>query len=477
MKSIDFLINFISYGGILALAFYDAYTYWTRGGRDHVSLKGEMTGMGMLGTFCGIFLGLVNFNVNDIAGSVPALLSGLKTAFGTSIAGLFCSTALTVIQAVKPVAFRKTGDPIADTLVRVFQEFEPLMGDLRDATKKNSEELVSMRLSMETTMETLKDGVTTQIIKALESVIADFNTNLKEQFGENFKRLNEACFKLVEWQKDYIPTVESAERALNGAISTFNLLQAQTQAMIGAHHELMAALQSVGEDARGLAGASKEMGAATKELEVTIARADKLMDLVKDKIELTANVFGHTMDGFERKTQEVAHATHERSERLFTQLRGKIDETGTVLGHAMDGFERKTQEVAHATHDRSERLIALLRERIDETSKAFGQSLDEMETKVGEVTTRIGEDLEQLSSIGEAVESAAAGAERAAGAASGAAKSAEEASHTAAKTVVITRGEMEKAHRNLEQALVALTNGFSHAYRDYLDGLRKLADQ
>lgn len=437
MHALNFFVNFICYAVIVALAAYDGYTYWTRGGRDHVSLKGEMTGMGILGTFVGIYLGLIDFNVVDISGSIPALLEGLKTAFGTSIVGLFCATSLTVAQAVKPVAFRKTGDPIADTLVRVFQEFEPLMGELRDATKKNTGEIIAMRRSMEKTMDDLSKGVTTEIVKALEGVISDFNTNLKEQFGENFKQLNEACFKLVEWQENHIPTVESATKALDGVKQAFETLRIQTGAMIAAHNELLSALQRVGEDTRGLAAATKNLAATTEELEATLARADRLVDSVKEKIEATGNVFNHTMDGFDRKTREVADATHNRSERLIT----------------------------------------LVRENMDQAGKAFGLSLSGIEQKVTDVTTRISEDLEDLPRIGDAVESAAAGSAKAAAAAAGAAQSAAEANATAAKAVVLTRGEMERAHRNLEQALVALTNGFSHAYREYLDGLRKLTDQ
>lgn len=43
--------------------------------------------LGVIGTFLGICLGLVNFNSNEIESSVPQLLQGLKTAFWTSFIG------------------------------------------------------------------------------------------------------------------------------------------------------------------------------------------------------------------------------------------------------------------------------------------------------------------------------------------------------------------------------------------------------
>ena len=56
--------------------------------KGNASYNAEMSlSFGILGTFMGIVLGLVNFDVDDIQGSIPQLLEGLKFAFTTSIAG------------------------------------------------------------------------------------------------------------------------------------------------------------------------------------------------------------------------------------------------------------------------------------------------------------------------------------------------------------------------------------------------------
>ncbi|GAB4185373.1 MAG: MotA/TolQ/ExbB proton channel family protein [Calditrichia bacterium] len=49
------------------------------------------TTLGIFGTFVGIFFGLLKFDVYNIDGSIPQLLEGLKTAFITSILGIFGS--------------------------------------------------------------------------------------------------------------------------------------------------------------------------------------------------------------------------------------------------------------------------------------------------------------------------------------------------------------------------------------------------
>lgn len=396
MDFLNFSVNFICYAAIVGLAIYDGISYWTKDGRDHVTLKGEMTGVGILGTFAGIFIGLVDFKVDDIANSIPPLLEGLKTAFGTSIAGLFFSTGLTVAQAVKPVSFRKTGDPLADTLVRVFQEFEPLMQELRDSARRNTEEMVAMRASMESAMDQLAKGVTREIIAALEKVIADFNSNLQAQFGENFKRLNDACFKLVEWQENHVPTVEKSTGALREAAAAFEVLRRQTETMHQAHLVLMSELRAFGEEATGLAAATERLQGATEAVATTAANADE-------------------------------------SVRNTARSIGGLDD---MVKHALSSIH---MQVNGFTRELNEKLKAL---------GAIAPSLDDAGRK------------------------AAAAADSAQAAADFAGRAA-----TAAKrNTELTNDELSKAHKNLQDALVALTSTFADAYRNYLEGMRKLTD-
>ena len=80
------------------LAALDAATH-TAGGRRW-NFKSAIVSTGLLGTFVGVFWGLYNFNTDDIAAGVPALLEGLKLSFVTSIVGIGLSTILSVVQTI-----------------------------------------------------------------------------------------------------------------------------------------------------------------------------------------------------------------------------------------------------------------------------------------------------------------------------------------------------------------------------------------
>jgi DNA anti-recombination protein RmuC len=58
-------------------------------------------------------------------------------------------------------------------------------------------------IKMQDFADMLSKSATETVIEALKQVITDFNNNLTEQFGENFKQLNESVKELVVWQENY----------------------------------------------------------------------------------------------------------------------------------------------------------------------------------------------------------------------------------------------------------------------------------
>ena len=125
--------------------------------------KNEIVSLGVLGTFIGIAIGLYYFDVNNIKESMPILLEGLKTAFITSGVGIFFS----IIIALRHPPIQKKSE----------------------------------------------------MIGALELVLRDFNNNLTEQFGDNFKQLNESVKNMIIWQENYKSQIVENEKSLNNILS------------------------------------------------------------------------------------------------------------------------------------------------------------------------------------------------------------------------------------------------------------------
>ncbi len=210
---------------IIVLTCADLWTYVKDKGRNHRSFRSDVVTVGILGTFLGIFVGLWEFDVNNITASIPLLLEGMKLAFVTSIAGMVSSVGLNPYQKFHPSPYAKTGNPIGDKLSDQSRLLAAFLEDCKASNAavvkqvkkhriESRDELVRVRESLDKTLQKLSEGASKEIIQALEDVISDFNKNLTQQFGENFKQLNEACLKLVNWQEQHIKDMQAVGEAL-----------------------------------------------------------------------------------------------------------------------------------------------------------------------------------------------------------------------------------------------------------------------
>ena len=97
---------------------------------------GLMTSLGILGTFCGIFIALypLDFSPGKMNDSVEALLNGMRTAFVTSLLGIAASIIFRVVVERKPQEISREQREILGHLDAIQQAGE--------ATRRESGELL-----------------------------------------------------------------------------------------------------------------------------------------------------------------------------------------------------------------------------------------------------------------------------------------------------------------------------------------------
>ena len=181
-----------------------------------------LTTTGIFFTFLGIAIGLKEFDVSNIQASVPALLGGLKTAFWASVAGVGGALTLKARHYVFGVRVKRVGEPPTDATIDDLAEglrriHGALAGD-GDATlvsqlklmrQDSNDRLDALKKAQEEALQKLSQMGSQALVEALRDVIRDFNARINEQFGENFRHLNEGVAKLLIWQEQYRHHVET----------------------------------------------------------------------------------------------------------------------------------------------------------------------------------------------------------------------------------------------------------------------------
>ncbi len=264
--------------------------------------------VGILGTFIGIFCGLWNFDTKDIAGSVPKLLEGLKLAFTTSIFGMGIAIVMSVIENNNKQDPTDTSEILKAILTEqkeankthtlIFTAFQHLR-------EENNNHFKTVNESLKKALETLSKGATEEIIKTLQAVIVDFNNNLTEQFGENFKQLNESVKNMIAWQENYKTAIEKIEQSLKTAVENIKTTSEYTKQFLEYYQQISHIskdlkniievnqnqihnmelysknLNKIGEDAKLITASISEF---SKEIQGSLSEQSKGITRLRDKL-------------------------------------------------------------------------------------------------------------------------------------------------------------------------------------------------
>ena len=356
--------------------------------KGNASYNAEMSlSFGILGTFTGIVLGLVNFDVDDIQGSIPQLLEGLKFAFTTSIAGMISSILIKLFPG-KDTESRSEATPetIQAELGKINQTLERNNNELRDEFKKlisgdNDTSLVNQIKLLKTDLvEQLKENKDlnksgfeelniqfTQLgekiaklssdamVEALKQAIVEFNKQLADQLGDNFRQLNEGVKNLLEWQDQYKDTLEMMQDSIGVIIEKLN-------DATSAIEEISTSLEPIPEIVESIEtlfnDAEKSIGLLSTTLESYKDMSEKATDafpiiennLTKMTTDLSENVnkIGAEMEATSRtftdsiieNTNQINKTVNDSNVNINAAIEKAAKDSGEVITQSMDGLNQ-----------------------------------------------------------------------------------------------------------------------------------------
>lgn len=359
--------------------------------------------LGVLGTFYGILLGLLDFDVSRVDQSVPNLLEGMKIAFVTSIFGIVAAVVFRLVRVFFPGPASETGttpDAIHATL-------RDMLTAQRDSGKQSSDQLVELRRAISSDGDgslltqiqklrtTVQDGHEQQIkefrdfakhmvennqkafIQALEGVIRDFNKNLTEQFGENFKELNRAVGALVKWQDKYREHVEALEKRLETAVGA---MEASSVALASIREHADRIPQAIKPLEPVLAGLESQIQVLDAHLAAIANLRDKAVEafpIIETNLQKVTEDFKAVTSDLVASTRKVVTEGQSEQARLREEHSAFLAETRT----ARDAFAKELSAALKAMSEQAARQFAEHGALIDASVKRSEKAIDDAWSK------------------------------------------------------------------------------------------------
>ncbi|WKN33796.1 hypothetical protein PZB74_10720 [Porifericola rhodea] len=370
---------------IIAVTVYALSSSRNKFHNPHVIINIPTT-IGILGTFVGITVGLHGFDVNDIQASVPVLLSGLKTAFWTSIAGM----AATLLLRYK---FRhgnrpKVIDYRTDNIINLLSSInDGLSSDKEQSLKR---QMQSLRFENANNFDVLNESINKfadkivensieQLIEALAAVMEDFNSKINDRLTTSIDQLNNSTKNLIEWQSNYSYQIENMNNQFTNSLNGIN--------------EAKLILADISKKSEVYYNSANEMDKLLKVLNINLEALD---GVAKNSKELLPTI--------EKKIEQLTSSFSEAVKRSVNENNIMFEHQKEAINAQINTFEKSYREIGDLQQKQVkevttsiEKLMIKNSDRIDtqiknldeELAKQLNKVLDDLGSKLASVTEHV----------------------------------------------------------------------------------------
>ncbi len=239
------------------------------------AVSGTLTGLGILGTFLGLSMGLSSFRGNDIytiSDNVGPLLEGMKVAFHTSVYGIFFSLIFNFIyRGIMADAYGK----LRDFLDTYREQVAPVVENADENTKAMLIYQANMANSMKQIQELLRGNAAEQSY-ALERIVNQFLSQMAQTMGADFEKLG---------------------RSINYACKTQERSLQSYQGMEEVTRQLQEANQNILKSMEHFLARQEDLA---KKLEEQSGRVDEISRFLNDEVANQLYTFNQMRDIYEK---------------------------------------------------------------------------------------------------------------------------------------------------------------------------------
>lgn len=468
-----------------------------------------LTVMGIFGTFLGITIGLVEFDTNNIEEGVPKLLEGLKTAFVTSIAGMFSALVVKVVSVLprKNVeALHGVGpEEIHAALAEQTKLLESLNGellvtrkaiagdgdgtvvtqlqkvrvDLQDGfqgaekghkgrsekgletlQKEFEETRSSLGKAFEDIAQKLSEVGSKQLVEALQEVIEDFNSKLPEQFGENFARLDESVKKMLEWQQEYKEQVE--------------ILNQQFIKSVEGIQETESSLGEIKEHTSTIPEHLERQKTVLDALNGEVIRMEALLEAYAEMRDKAAGAFPE----IENRLDSLIESLSTGAKHVMEKHQDTVDDVAKLMKHTHEQAQNHQTELLQQSdefmRDSREKTGEMVHTAISDARELIHRSINDGHQLVDQFSEKLSSGIDEVKhGVELAVQSIVSGSEEVKTSSATSAEKLTEAGDLLSRALTNASGEMEKTVVEMSSKLEAEISRTFKEQNDTVNALSK----
>jgi len=344
----------------------------------------SMVSAGIIGTFWGTFIALAAFQTGTdhqaMVDSIPQVLGGMKSAFVTSLIGLFSAFALRIALSLKP---KRDPEPlpIEENTVNLLEQIKAgIIGKKKeslssrlDVIKKHisSDESSSITSQLSVLIKESHDGFQALdgrmdgLADAIRKSLVENMQNLMEQIQEVIvnqlsKQLRETNKLLREQLSEMLDRIEEA--LINQFGETFKQFNEATQALKKWQEEHREHVEQLTEAFQATAEGIEKIRADCDSIPATMAKLQTVMGELDERLTAFANM-------------------KEAAEQSFPEIEKHLNKIGADMKKSAEGFSGLEATITAAYTNASElaqRHTTFLGEQIKETSEQVAKTAENM---------------------------------------------------------------------------------------------------
>ena len=291
------------------------------------------------------------------------------------------------------------------------EEYKNIFSNFMDnSTRENSELILAFKEFSNYMLEENSKA----FIEALNKTIRDFNINLVETFGSNFKQLNEAVAKLLDWQEHYKDTIELTTENQKTIFNSFRNIETE--------------LDNFNQKTKGINTVVSELSLATKEaleqnyrlndsLEVIAKLDNQVKELLPNFMKINSNL-DDNLKTFSEETNKITDELKDFTSNLGSSLDKSKNQVNKLLEDTIKSFsatieksEENNKEIVRSTSEKIKtlndeldknikekinKIDNFLKEQVQKTDNALKDNLNDIIKMLGNISEKFAEDYEPL---------------------------------------------------------------------------------